>query len=335
MKASLADLIGALAIADDSASDTSLFDEETGEQLDASILDEGRQGVELEVFEEFEYREDCLGEAYPFVVDYNASTISFRGVDSLEKPAQLIYVFCLLSSAIRTKMIEADQADTEALKSLERLIGRLFQACSCLAAGAYLVGSVASFGFPRSEGTAFLPALRSVYERFGSGEVRQNQDDVIEDLTASLKDGGIDVIAWRDLPDRMPGKIYMLGQCASGLNWRGKSVTEYIQQLHGAWFTIQPATHSIPAMFIPFPFHHDLDQDEGRTYKWKIRTQYWYEEMRYGIIFDRLRITHLISIFEGMSDESKQRVDGTQEITRIKDWVLSISRLSGNLLQAA
>ena len=43
-----------------------------------------------------------------------------------------------------------------------------------LAAGGYTAGEVVSFGFPRPTGTAFLPALRATYERFGAGTVKKS-----------------------------------------------------------------------------------------------------------------------------------------------------------------
>ena len=127
----------------------------------------------------------------------------------------------------------------------------MFQVCACLAAGGYTAGEVVSFGFPRPTGTAFLPALRATYERFGAGSVKQS---VPPGFPVATKDDGIDVIAWRDHPDRMPGKLYLLGQCASGVDWRTKSVVDRIEPFHG-WFTELPARHYLPSMFIPFTLH--------------------------------------------------------------------------------
>src|SRR2546423_903736 len=139
----------------------------------------------------------------------------------------------------------------------------------------YLNGEVSSFGFPRATGDGFLPALRNAFGRFGMGEVRT---EIPDGLPVSLKDGGIDIIAWRNHPDRMPGKIYLLGQCASGYGWQDKSVVEYIDQLHGTWFTTVPANFSIPAMFIPFTFHRDLTEDRTGPFLTAVKNRFWYEE---------------------------------------------------------
>jgi hypothetical protein len=327
-RSSIGDLLGAMDIAEDVAARDPLFDDETLEPLDQSILEETRQAISQEVFEELAYRESIVGSAYPFSVDYNAETITYRGDESLASPSRAVYIFCLLASAIRDEILEVSGEDRERLAGLKQSIGRLFQACSCLAAGAYLSGSVASFGFPRASGDGFLPALRAAYQRFGVGSVRRIDDEILEDLPHSVKDGGIDVIAWRELPDEMPAKLYMLGQCASGADWKDKSIIEYIEQLHGSWFTVRPATHTIPAMFIIFPFHHDLEQGKTSAFRATVKTRFWHEEKRFGIIFDRFRISHLVALYEHTTDAARAGIDGGAEIPRIRDWILRLTNLA-------
>ena len=321
--ASGADLLGPLDISDDVALDEILVDPETGEETDQQILEEPRQALLLNVFEEFAYRQECLGGAHPFVVDYETFRITYTGGELVDT-GHLVYVFCLLVSALREKRFELNSAEKALLAELVRRIGNCFQICACLAAGAYFSGHVASFGFPRAAGDSFLPALRAAYKRFGVGEVRATNEDVLVDLPNSVKDGGIDVIAWKDMPDRMPGKLYLVGQCASGSNWRSKSVVEYIEQLHGTWFTENPAKHCTPAMFIPFTFHHDLTRIEGRSYIGKIRTNFWSDERRYGIIFDRLRIAFLAGQFAQLSVEIREGIDGNDRKAELKTWIDAI-----------
>ncbi len=311
-----ATLFGLLDFAEDAAATESLVDEETGEPLDEAILEEPRQQFSSSIFEELSYRQTCLGESYPFAVDVALGRLERMDVNAINHPGHLVYLFCLLASLIRRGSLQP----VERFAQLERGIANAFQICACLAAGGYIVGEVASFGFPRASGDAFLPALRNVYTRFGAGQVRMI-DEIPAGLPSSLKDGGIDVIAWRDLPDGMPGKIYLLGQCASGMGWKSKSVLEYIGQLHGAWFTKQPAKHSIPAMFIPFPFHDDLDGQPGSPFLEVVRNRYWYEEQRFGIIFDRLRIAHFAKACMDLPGEVQQKVDGISRLEEIRQWV--------------
>lgn len=159
-----------------------------------------------------------------------------------------------------------------------------------------------------------MPALRDAFQRFGAGQVRA---EVPEGLPRDLKDGGIDVIAWRDHPDEMPGKVYMLGQCASGQNWQQKSIKEYIEQLH-SWFTDRPAVHSIPAMFIPFTFHRDMGEVRTGTFSQAVRNAFWFQESRFGIIFDRLRIAHFA---ERCIRTNECRIDGADQLEQVQAWV--------------
>ena len=318
-----ASLLHVMDILEDEAAEPDRVDIETGEVLDESILEGNRQQVVDVTFEELNYRKEKLGESYPFEVDLPRYRLT-RGVDvPVTHVGQVVYLFCLLSSSIRERKFQPHEALTQA----ERDIADAFQVCACLAAGGYMNGDVSSFGFPRATGTNFLTALRQTFARFGIGTVRAS-DDIPDGLPTSLKDGGIDVIAWRDHPDGMPGKFYLIGQCASGLQWRDKSVVEYIRQLHGSWFTHRPAEHSTPAMFIPFTFHHDIPERAG-TYLDAVKNRFWHEESRFGVIFDRLRIAHFAN--EGMSFSAlhRDRIEGSNRFADVTAWVQSTCQTAG------
>lgn len=316
-------LLNVLDILEDDAPESGSVDAETGEVLDEAILESERyQFVDI-AFEELRYRNDLLGESYPFEVDASRQRLVRRSEEHTAHTGQVVYLFCLLASAIRERRLHA----ATALSQAEQSIADVFQICACLAAGGYLNGDVSSFGFPRASGIGFLTALRDTFIRFGIGQVRDN-DDIPDGLPTSLKDGGIDVIAWRNHPDGMPGKLYLIGQCASGLRWRDKSVVEYIRQLHGSWFTHRPAEHSTPAMFIPFPFHYDISERNG-PYLEAVKNRFWHEEPRFGVIFDRLRITHFANACMALAEAHRQRVDGSDRFEQVVSWVSSTRQTAG------
>lgn len=316
-------LLNILDILEDDAAEPDRIDPETGEILDEAILEDRRQQFVNVTFEELSYRQEKLGESYPFLIDVEKYRLSHHMEGSIVHPGRIVYLFCLLSSAIRERKLQPHTYLTQA----EKGIADAFQVCACLAAGGYLNGDVSSFGFPRATGTNFMTALRQAFARFGIGDVRAN-DDIPDGLPTSLKDGGIDVIAWRDHPDGMPGKLYLLGQCASGLQWRDKSVVEYIKQLHGSWFTRSPATYSTPAMFIPFTFHYDISERSG-SYLDAVKNRFWYEETRFGVIFDRLRITHFANSCMAFAAPHRSRVDGADRFDQVKEWVRSTCQTIG------
>lgn len=318
-----ASLLHVMDILEDDAAEPDPVDAETGEVLDEAILEGERQQFVDVTFEELAYRQAKLGESYPFDIDGGRYRMTRRLDEPVSHPGQVVYLFCLLSSAIRERKLQPHNLLTQA----ERDIADAFQVCACLAAGGYLNGDVSSFGFPRATGTNFLTALRQTFARFGIGAVRTN-DEIPDGLPTSLKDGGIDVIAWRDHPDGMPGKLYLIGQCASGLQWRDKSVVEYIRQLHGSWFTRRPAEHSTPAMFIPFPFHHDIEERAG-SYLEAVKNRFWHEEPRFGVIFDRLRIAHFANACMAFSSVHRERVEGAERFDLVTSWVRNTCQTVG------
>lgn len=312
---SKATLVGLLALAgDDAADDRDGLDEETGEAFDEAILEAKVDQFVSTVFDELADRKAALGQSYPFEVDGVHTRIIRSVEDGFSHLGQVVYLFCLLASAIRDKRLRPVKPVDEA----ETGIGNTFQICACLAAGGYTSGEVASFGFPRPDGTSFLPALKKTFARFGFGKIHE---EAPEGYPTDLKDGGIDVMAWRDFPDGMPGKLFLLGQCASGGNWRGKSVTEYIGQL-GAWFVGgQPPKHSLPAMFILFPFHHEISLPKKSSFKEAVKKSWYFEELRYGIIFDRLRVAHFAHACLSLPDQIKQKIDGITKFEDVREWV--------------
>ena len=319
-RSTIGDLLGIIDLIEDEAATVGPFDEETGEALDESILETHRNRPVDAVFGELQHRKRVLGDAYPFIVDRHPLGLT-RVTDVTSMPGRVVYLFCLLASAIRENRVQPAGLTRAATAE----IANMFQVCACLAAGGYTAGEVVSFGFPRPTGTASLPALRATYERFGAGTVKRS---VPPGFPVATKDDGIDVIAWRDHPDRMPGKLYLLGQCASGVNWRTKSVVDRIGQFHG-WFSEQPARHWLPSMFIPFTLHSELADHATATFDQVLANRFLREEARYGIVFDRLRVAHFASTCLQANGGAPSRVDGRDRFGEVQAWVETTLEIPG------
>ena len=287
---------------------------------DESILEAGRNRPIDHVFDELQYRARVLGGTYPFTVETTPPALA-QARDITATPGRVIYLFCLLASAMRENRVQP----SELTKGARKEIANLFQVCACLAAGGYTVGAVASFGFPRATGDNFLSALRDTYGRFGAGEVRST---VPPGHPTATKDDGIDVVGWRHHPDRMPGKLYLLGQCASGRKWQEKSVVDRIQQFHG-WFSTPPATYYLPSIFIPFTLHHDLSEHPTTAFDAVLTNKYLREERRYGIVFDRFRIAHFAGACLGSKDDELSQVDGREQFRDVEAWVEATLEIPG------
>ncbi len=308
------DLLNAFDIADDDRTSRYSHDEVTGEQLDQGILEEPRLALLECVFEELEFRHKCLGESYPFAVDERRQVLRASFKEEQLHAGQVAYTFCLLTTALRERLIAGldDQA------KLEHEMALLFQVCACLAAGGYFGGAVCSFGFPRETGDAFLPALQAAYLRFGHGDVKTA---IEQGHPQAVKDSGIDVIAWRDHPDRLPSKLYSLGQCASGKDWKQKPVASEVGQFHGTWFTNWPSQHYVPALYIPFLIHGEVDEPKDESFAVVRKRTVAYHERKFGVIFDRLRIAHHAAACLERGEIARQDVDGSARVLDVANWV--------------
>ena len=314
-RSTVGDIMGIFDISDDSAGGRASDD-----AREESILDAGRNHPIDHLFDELQYRARVLGDAYPFTIETNPPALA-RAPDVTSTPGRVIYLFCLLASAIRESRLQPVQLTAPA----RARIANVFQVCATLAAGGYVVGDAVSFGFPRPSGSGFRSALCDTYRRFGAGVVRQT---VPAGWPTSAKDEGIDVIAWRHHPDRMPGKLYLLGQCASGRNWRDKSAVDRIPQFHG-WFSTPPARHCLPSMFIPFTLHGDLPDDPTTTFDTTRAGRHLHDEQRYGIVFDRFRIAHFANACLGSAGDELAGVDGRDQFSDVETWVTALLEIPG------
>lgn len=284
---------------------------DTDELFDNSIADIEREHARSRLFDELEFRARVLGDAYPFALDMRASTLRLDSLGSADEAGRMIYIFCLLTSLFRRGLLQPRKL----YKDLEGQIPNCFQICSCVAAGGFTEGEVASFGFPRVTGDDFLPALKKAYVRFGYGSVR---DVIPPGFDDSVKDGGIDVIAWRDHPDQWGGKFYVIGQCASGENWKSKSVNEFVKTLHIEWFATQPARFFWPCMFIPFCLYDEIEDDEN--YHAAVKNKHWVAETKFGTVFDRLRLAYYAHRCQLRADAFAEKVEGYTLLGQVGEW---------------
>jgi len=254
------------------------------------------------VVEEIQNRIDCLKEAYPFQFEsYDALTLK----NGLTDGAQ-IYFYCLLFSHTIQNDVLLSTPPTEPNDR------DLMQVCSTLAAAGIVQGSSVSFGFPRIDSSGFLDALKSTYEAMGEGEV---VEVVPVGAPAMEKDGRVDVIAWSSTPDGCAGKNYMLGQVASGANWKDKSIRGEIDLFHHTWFTHTPVSTARPAMFIPFC----IDVGAGETLNDVID----FYTRKFGDVYYRYRLPYYANKGCELAEDSSNglRIDRYDEISKIKDYV--------------
>jgi hypothetical protein len=108
-------------------------------------------------------------------------------------------------------------------------------------------------------------------------------------------------------------------------NWRDKPVGQYVKPLHGNWFTWPPPSGPIEAIFIPFTFHHELQDCEEVDFYTLLRNSLHYDTTAFGVIHDRLRIAYFADIGSSLSPRDPRRLHG--EFENIKIWVRDVLNL--------
>ncbi len=212
------------------------------------------------------------GDAYPF--DISQHGLQLRGHPSP-------YLFQLLVSLGFT---DDHQDGTTVYK--------LFEELSATAAGRYLGDSRTAvvFGAPRRDLPAgFRDAVAHLANLLREGKACADRENL-----SQSKDDGLDVVAWKEFPDRRASKLILFGQCAVGQHWKTK--THELQP--GRWckrnFAGPVAVDPIPAFFVPRALSEPDASDAGTD----------------QILLDRCRISALCS------DAMDSQLD-----ERLREWI--------------
>jgi hypothetical protein len=255
-----------------------------------------------------ERRAKALGEAYPFELDDNADMLGYLAKLSDDHVGHVVYLLCLVISAL---------PDSEVMQTptlvLDNKIRDQFQSCAAWAAAGFVGGSCHVLGWPRPERDPFIKALEHIYHvsmADGEAEVRKGR---VPGASSAEKDAGIDIIAWKPRLDRMAGKIYLLGQVASGQNWRDKPVAPDVKSLHDNWFNFYPVSHAIPAIFIPY----SVSAVSGSTLQEQMR----FLVPKFGAIFYRDVLARYAQIGFRLGKEGTAQVHRMEDLTAVRTYV--------------
>lgn len=235
----------------------SLGDAERVLRQSATIVDARIEEVLAEISYELRYRETAAADAYAF--EFSGTSIQLKA----EPERYYHYIFCLCLSYF------AWEADPEH----NVFPARMFEQLSCLVAKSFVGGEAIRFAAPR-EGpvpTAFRDAVDYLCRHIGEGEGMLDIDESVG------QDDTLDVVAWRDFPDRAAGKLLLFGQCAAGRNWRSKISDLQPRDFSDKYMQQAPSSNLLKALFIP---HRIVDR------QWRKRT------VEAKLIFDRCRIAY-------------------------------------------
>jgi hypothetical protein len=287
---------------------------------DAAELDEEAEESIQEVFDELDQRSRWSGRGYPFALEQPGNTLRVRHPNLPDR--HLAYVFSLLISHCKT----LDPGTRNKVPGLGQLED-LFQICGAVAAAGLIHGSSTSFGFPRLDGQPFYDKLRDINEAVGEGLAHRVWT---QGASPNPADSGVDVVAWRPWPDTQPGQFYLLGQCASGKNWDGKTPIKDYEHFHNTYWLKHPYSPLISATFIPFDFRADVAQANYESLEAAYKWARWDKTFRFGIIVDRYRLANSFARGLLISRQTGFSVEGVAAVSRIRDWCLPVLQHIGH-----
>jgi len=302
------------------------FDAASDDLGEPEITERAADNLEERVSEELHFRAQTVATAYPFEIITSGDGARQRLVQkdswNESQSGELFYIFCLLDSAIRDGLISVDATE----RALVQQIGNIFQICACIAVGGYTNAEVVSFGFPRARGTGFLPALQQAWRRYGSYKIVPQIPYGFDD---KLKDGGVDIIAWRHFDDGHAATALMFVQVASGLDWKDKEVAADVRAIR-QWFTGERFEHFLPAICIPFPLWFDLEEPpsdetgDPLSFADGVLKRFAVREAKFGIIFDRGRIARSCALALRAECRPRSSIDGLDRVPEVTQWVTAV-----------
>jgi hypothetical protein len=218
-----------------------------------------------EVAFELEARAVAAGDGYAYTFDgYNVELRADEG-------AYYPYLFCLCLSYF----------GWEQPAGAGVFPARMFERLSSLVAQRFVQGEAIRFAAPRDGDVPaeFREAIDYICQRVGEGMGLRPTGEPVG------QDDKLDIVAWRDFPDSLPGKLLLFGQCAAGANWEEKISDLQPRDFCDAWMVQAPSSNLLKALFIP----HRIESD-----RWRLRT------IKAKLIFDRCRIASLAHRPDGL-----------------------------------
>lgn len=191
-------------------------------------------------------RQRALGRAYPFETDESGSTVSFLA--QTPDLGQAAYLVSLILSNLRAITPLLGESELHPSKEDEKALREYFQYFATAALAAEVGGRAWSFGFPRPDGSGFLAKLAHIWSDLKDGAV-----DPHPSAPASPKDDKVDVFAWREHADGLPGFLFAVAQVATGKDWKDKPIRSQVKDVFPKrWFSPVPVTEWIAYHVVPF-----------------------------------------------------------------------------------
>jgi len=205
-------------------------------------------------------RKKALKGAYPFEISKDGRIVSYD--DTLKSYGPAAYLISLVLSNLRALTPMLTESGRHPNNSEVAFLRVCFQHFAAAALAAEIGGRAWSFGFPRPDGSGFLPKLKEIWGVLKDGTVGPE----VGEVPSKPKDDGIDALACRPHVDGLPGFLLAVAQVATGANWQEKSLRGHLDHVFfPRWFTRQPATPPLPYHIVPFALPETGFRDHVRT----------------------------------------------------------------------
>ena len=243
-------------------------------------------------------RHDTLNSAYPFELDHDGSTLTCVFDD--QSLGHSSYILSLVLSHLRAVSPVLEETRLHPSENDARQLREYFQYVATAALAAEVQGQAWSFGFPRPDGSGFLPKLKEVWR-----ELRDGRVEVQTGAPERPKDDQIDVFAARTHGDKLPGFLLAAAQVATGANASTKSLRGHLDAFKDRWFRTRPATDFIPYMIVPFAIGDEKFVDRVRTT---------------GNVLHRLRVPRRVAEAEQLA-LAGVRIEAYDRLPEVASWV--------------
>ncbi len=201
-------------------------------------------------------RKRLLADSYPFEIDEGGNAIFFTGGQpNLGQTAYIVSLILSNLKAVSPLLLSNDMHPTE---DEVRRLRLYFQYLATAAIAAEVGGPAWSFGFPRPDGTGFWTKLAEIWKSLGDGRVCADPS-----APPDPKDDRVDIFAWREQKDGLPGFLLIAAQVATGRDWKEKSIKGHIGSVFAKrWFSPIPVTEMVAYHVIPFARPDDKFRDD-------------------------------------------------------------------------
>ena len=244
-------------------------------------------------------RARVLEATYPFEVDDEGDAIRYTA----ERPniGQAAYLISLLLSNLKALSPLLDGTVLHPSNNEVRELRSYFQYFATAAIAAEIGGPAWSFGFPRPDGSGFIAKLTEIWNQLKDGKVKADTA-----APNSPKDDQVDIFAWREQKDGLPGFLLVAAQVATGANWKDKSIKSHISRAFPArWFERGPATEMVGYHVIPFARPDDKFRDDVLVL---------------GNVLHRLRVPMRVAEAGGLVDAGVE-IEAHDRLEAAADWI--------------